>query len=369
MKNSGMAMTTAALLAAFTSCSGTSDTSLPSSGTGGVTRVFGEGGTVRNVAGGESHVDRTGRGGAFMGHGPGSAGDHIVVSEGTGGVLTTRDASADGGASRSGAMDRGPAKDGASVGAEVSGATDGARDGAGAARGLGGADGASARAKPPCLKDPSQVAMLGDSYVAAPSYIGAAIVSAAVADGSLASGQSYQDLSVPGTTVNSGQIPSQLDSALAKYPKLKTYITDGCGNDIIQSLVCLAPGSDQNSDCTDIIQECITNFRTMGKKAKAAGVTDVIMFQYPDNVPIGGADILRYGVEEGKKAAAEMSTADFRVYLVDTAPLMKDHPDWYVDGLIHVDSNGAKLIGDTIYDLMKDNCIAQPENLGCCQAW
>ncbi len=174
---------------------------------------------------------------------------------------------------------------------------------------------------------------------------------------------------MPGTTVNSGQIPGQLDSALAKYPKLKTVITDGCGNDIIQSVVCLAAGSDQNSACTDIIDNCVAKFRAMGEKAKAAGVTDSIIFQYPDNVPVGGADILRYGVAQGKKVAAEMTTADYRVYLVDTAPLMKDHPDWYVDALIHVNSDGAKLIADAIYKLMKDHCIAQPESSGCCQPW
>ncbi len=252
-------------------------------------------------------------------------------------------------------------------------ATGGGRQATGGGTATGGGrqatGGGTASVKPPCLKDPNQVAMTGDSYVAAPSYIGKAIVAAALADRALASGQSYQDLSVPFTTINSGQIPSQLDSALTKYPKLKTLITDGCGNDIIFSVVCLAAGSDKNSACTDIIKGCITNFEAMGQKAKAAGATDVIIFQYPDNVPIGGADILKYGVEEGKKSAAAMTTADFRTYLVDVAPLMKDHPDWYSDALIHVNSSGAKLIGDAIYKLMKDNCIAQPESSGCCQPW
>lgn len=265
---------------------------------------------------------------------------------GDGGQATRRDAGADG-----------------SVGSDAGNASDAGKADAG------GANDAGDRVKPPCLKDPKQVAMLGDSYVAAPSFIGPAIVSAAVSDGALAPGQSYQDLSFPGTTVNSGQIPGQLDSALASYPKLKTVILDGCGNDIIQSIICLVPGADQISACTDIINNCIARFRAMGEKAKAAGATDSIIFQYPDNVPIGGADILRYGVEQGKRVAAEMTTADYRVYLVDTAPLMKDHPDWYVDGLIHVDSRGAKLIGDAIYELMKDHCIAQPESSGCCQPW
>lgn len=309
--------------------------------------------------------------------------DNLGDDAGSGGNTVVRDAGRDGGSVKADAgqgKDSGQAADGGV--ADVGGSTGGGDAGpvgtdAGSVRVDAGqaTDGSVADAgklptvKPPCLKDPNQVAMLGDSYVAFPSYIGPAIVSAAVTDGALASGKSYLDLSVPGATVNSGQIPGQLDSALARYPKLKTVITDGCGNDIIQSVVCLSPGSDQNSTCTGIIDNCVAKFRAMGDKAKAAGVTDSIIFQYPDNVPIGGADILRYGVAQGKKVAAEMTTADYRVYLVDTAPLMKDHPDWYVDAVIHVNSNGAKLIGDAIYKLMKDHCIAQPESSGCCQPW
>jgi hypothetical protein len=309
--------------------------------------------------------------------------DNVGDDAGSGGSTGGRDAGRDGGSVKVDAgqgRDSGQAADGGV--ADVGGSTGGGDVGtvgtdAGSVRSDAGqaTDGSVAdagrlpTAKPPCLKNPNQVAMLGDSYVAAPSYIGRAIVSAAIADGALASGQSYQDLSVPGTTVNSGQIPGQLDTALARNPKLKTVITNGCGNDIIQSVVCLAPGSDQISTCRDIIDNCVAKFRAMGEKAKAAGVTDSIIFQYPDNVPIGGADILRYGVEQGKKAAAEMTTADYRVYLVDVAPLMKDHPDWYLDAVIHVDSRGAKLIGDAIYELMKDHCIAQPESSGCCQPW
>jgi hypothetical protein len=118
-----------------------------------------------------------------------------------------------------------------------------------------------------------------------------------------------------------------------------------------------------------MVANIISTYKTMAAKAKAAGVTDTIYFLYPENVPIGGAEINHYSVIEGQKVAQEITTADFRGYLVDTAPLMKDHPTWYVDGLIHVNADGAKLIGDAIYKVMKDNCIAQPESRGCCAPW
>ena len=220
--------------------------------------------------------------------------------------------------------------------------------------------------RPPCLKSPRQVAMLGDSYVAAPSFIGQSIVAAAVADRALQSGQSYTDYSVPGTTLLSGQIPGQLDQALRAYPELKTVISDGGGNDIIGSVTCLNDGAAADRMCMMLVGQLIDAYKGMAMKAKAAGVTDFIIFLYPDNVPIGGADILRYSVKAGRELETQLTTPDFRVYLLDTAPLMKDHPTWYVDGLIHVNADGSKLIGDAVYKIMKDNCIAQPESSGCC---
>lgn len=202
----------------------------------------------------------------------------------------------------------------------------------------------------------------------APSWIGRAIAEAAVADGALQPGQTYADYSIGAATVLSGQIPGQLDRALADNPNVKTYIGTGCGNDIIGSLVCLMPGSTQNTTCTDIIARCSQAFMDMGDRAKAAGVTDSILFYYPDNVPGGGAEIAQYGAEEAAASSAALSTPEFRAYFVDTIPLMQSHPDWYLD-IIHVNAQGAQLIGDAIYQVMKDNCIAQPESSGCCEPW
>ena len=202
----------------------------------------------------------------------------------------------------------------------------------------------------------------------APSWVGRAVAEAAIADGALQPGESYADYSVPGATVLTGQIPGQLDRALADNPNVKTYIGTGCGNDVIASIVCLLPGSTQNAVCTDIIAQCTQAFMDMGERAQAAGVTDAIVFYYPDNVPGGGAEIAQYGAQEAAAATASYSTPEFRAYFVDSIPLMQSHPDWYAD-LIHVNADGAKLIGDAIYQIMKDNCIAQPESSGCCEPW
>jgi hypothetical protein len=245
----------------------------------------------------------------------------------------------------------------------------------GVVAGSGGGDvggtGGTVDIRPPCLKDPSQVVLLGDSYMNAPAYVGRAIVAAAVADGALRPGQTYKDYSDPGTLVTDGAIPGQLDRALRENPNVKTYIATGCGNDILIGgavLGCLFDGASTNPVCTEIIAMCTQAFKDMAIKASAVGVTDAIVFYYPDNVPGGGGDIARYGSQAAAEGVAEVSTPEFRAYFVDSIPLLKDHPDYFSD-LIHVDQRGAKLIGDAVYQVMKDHCIAQPESSGCCEPW
>jgi hypothetical protein len=243
---------------------------------------------------------------------------------------------------------------------------------AGTGGGGDGGTGGTVDIRPPCLKDPSQVVTLGDSYMNMPSWIGREIAAAAVADGALQPGQTYRDYSAPGTMVVDGVIPGQLDRALADNPGgVKTYIVDGCGNDVmILGLLagCLGAGASTNAFCTDIIAQCTQAFIDMGDRAKAAGVTDAIVFTYPDNVPGGGAEIAQYGVEQGKTATAGYSTPVFRAYFIDTIAIMQGHTDWYQD-IIHVDQRGAQAIAQAIYKVMKDNCIAQPESSGCCEPW
>jgi hypothetical protein len=333
------------LVLLIAACSGDDDDT--SAGIGGTSLV------------GETTGSVTGLGGA----GGTTAGSGGATLAGSGGAKPT---GSGGGVAGSGGAGSGGAKSGGGgATAGSSGAVAGSSGAIAGTNGAGGTGGMTTN-KPPCLTNPDQVAMLGDSYVAAPSFIGPAIVEAAIADGALQAGQSYKDYSVPGTLMLNGQIPGQMDQALADNPDLQTIITDGGGNDIIGSVVCLADGSTQNPDCVKIVTDIVDMMQDMAAKAKAAGVTDIIYFLYPDNVPIGGAEILSYAVEEGEKLVQELMAPDFRVYLVDTRPIMKDHPDWYVDLLIHVNADGAKLIAEEIYRVMKTHCIAQPPSSGCC---
>ncbi len=229
--------------------------------------------------------------------------------------------------------------------------------------------------KPPCLRNPSQVVALGDSYVSLPVVLIPRVEALAIAGGALGSGQHYRDYSAPGTTLGSpafpGSIPPQWDAAKADDGDIQTIIMDGGGNDIIASIEsifagCLDPGARQNPTCTGIIQGAMNMVRQLASDAKSRGVHDVVYFLYP-HVPIGGDEILDYSVEEAKKMAAEVSTSTFRVHLIDTRAAFEGHPEYFGLDPVHANDAGGEEIAKLIWQTMKNQCIAQPASSGCCQ--
>jgi hypothetical protein len=229
-------------------------------------------------------------------------------------------------------------------------------------------------AKPACLKKPSQLVAIGDSYVALPVVLIPKVEALATAAGALMSGQHYRDYSAPGTTLGSpsapGSIPPQWDMAKSVDPDIKVVIMDGGGNDILANTDsifggCLDPGASKIKTCTDIIQGAIGMARKLAMDAKAAGVQDVIYFLYP-HVPVGGDEILDYSVDEGKKMAAEVTTDTFRVHLLDTRGVFMGHAEYFDLDPIHANEAGAQQIAKLVWDTMKSKCIAQPMSSGCC---
>jgi hypothetical protein len=240
---------------------------------------------------------------------------------------------------------------------------------------IGAEGGTQSAIKPLCLKKPSQVVALGDSYVGAPVMLIPKVEALAVMGGALMSGQHYRDYGAPGTTLGSpevpGSIPPQWDAAKRADMDIKTVIMDGGGNDIIASIEsifngCLDPGSTKIMACTSIIQGAMNMVRKMAMDMKAAGVQDVIYFLYP-HVPIGGDEILDYSVDEARKMTSEISTDSFRVHLVDTRATFMGHPEYFDIDPVHANDTGAQEIAKLVWQTMKTKCIAQPASSGCCQ--
>jgi len=234
--------------------------------------------------------------------------------------------------------------------------------------GGGDAVGASAQ-KPPCLKRPSEVVAVGDSYVAAPVTLVPKLVQLAIADGALMQGDTYRDYAIPGATVDTpqgaGTIPPQWTQAKQADSDVKFVIMDGGGNDILGSVTCIAAGSNMNATCTGIVQRVSGVIKTMMDDMKATGVTEVIYLLYP-HPPIGGADIDDYAVSQAQDMCAQMTTSSFGCHVVDTRMAFQGHSEYFSADPIHPNATGSQVIAQLVWDAMKSNCVAQPASSGCC---
>lgn len=269
--------------------------------------------------------------GATSGPGTTATGTGGMGPGGTGGSAT-------GSTSGSGGASTGQASSSASGG--EAGGTGGETSGTGGeTSGTGGETGE-------CVKGQTkgnQVAVIGESFIAATHGITQQIEKQAKANGSLAEGERYIDNSVSGTTLANDQIPSQYRKA-AENGMIKYVLMDGGGND------CLLRG-----DGDGALAAAESLFETMAED----NVEKVLYFFYPD--PIGSnfsslkscLDTLRPKM----KALCDGLTAP-KCYWLDLRPVWNGHNDYTQDG-IHPTSAGSIATGDAVWEAMKTSCVAQ----------
>jgi lysophospholipase L1-like esterase len=200
------------------------------------------------------------------------------------------------------------------------------------------------------------VVAIGDSYVGAPVFLLPKVEALAIAEGALASGESYRDYSIPGTTMDTpegaGTIPPQWTAAKEADPDIHAVIMAGGGNDILASLMCIAEGSDTNPTCTAIIDRVAAVVETMYADMEATGVSDIVYFFYP-NVPGGGHDILDYSIRKSRAELAAHTSATFRVHLIDTRPAFDGHPEYFGTDPIHANQTGAQRLAELVWATMQ----------------
>jgi lysophospholipase L1-like esterase len=235
--------------------------------------------------------------------------------------------------------------------------------------------------KPPCLEKPSQVVILGDSYVIAypDTLLEPRIEALARADGALGSDETYRNYAVPGTSMGNGQIPSQFnDTAMAADPDIETVIMDGGGNDVLLGpSQCKEPGSSQDQTCKDVVQKGIDVAIELYKNMAEAGVKDVVYFFYPHIID-GGLfsgtkpnEILDYSyplIEANCDDAEARLAGKLKCHFIDLRTPFEGHTADYINAFdgVHPTAAGADVIAEEIWNTMKSNCIAQPTSKGCC---
>ena len=289
-----------------------------------------------------------------------------------------------GGSSGTAATGGSPGAGGGTAGA--GGAAPGGAGGGSASGGSAGMGGTHPADKPPCLKDASQIVLIGDSYINWVSHT-------FPTDINEVSMLNIEDFAIGGTSMGSGGlglISPQFDTALKTHPNIIAAIMDGGGNDVLvpdtttfpRGGDCKMMGAMSTSipDCQKIVEKAIDAgtklFLTMADK----GVKDVLFFFYPHvptNTLVGGTDpngMLDYAlpkIQASCDGAYQTSiTANpqkpIRCHFLSLVPVFEGHMDYFAATDIHPNPMGSKAMAAAVWAKMKQDCVAQPASSGCC---
>jgi hypothetical protein len=193
----------------------------------------------------------------------------------------------------------------------------------------------------------NQVAVIGESFIAATHGITQEIEKQAKANGSLGASEHYVDNSVSGTLLSGSDanaIPNQYKKA-AQGGMIKYVLMDGGGNDCLQA---------NNGDAALSAAQAL--FPTMAKD----GVEKVVYFFYPDPLGSFASGTLKTCLDALRpkmKALCDGLTAP-KCYWMDLRTVWNGHSEFTQDG-IHPTSPGSVATGGAIWDVMKANCVAQ----------
>jgi lysophospholipase L1-like esterase len=239
-------------------------------------------------------------------------------------------------------------------------------------------------AKPPCLANPSDGVIIGDSYIT--GFLSPAFQPAL---GALyAAANQFRNYAVAGTSMATGgigTIPPQLDQAIRANPTMKLAIMSGGGNDILlcDSIkyagcadTCKMAGSSKQKVCTDIVNTALTASEQLLMRMADAGVKDIVYFFYPHITASGGGykEILDYSSPLAKascETARARSGGKVTCHFIDLIPPFAaaggdlNAANFALDG-IHPSQAGQNIIAREVWAVMQDHCLGQPSSAGCC---
>jgi hypothetical protein len=257
-------------------------------------------------------------------------------------------------------------------------------------------------APPSCMKGqvtPSEVVMLGDSYMAATNgNVGANIVADAQMAGALPAGKTYREYYIAGAAVNNGagqlNIPYQYDSmakvdATVANPKdIKVVIMDGGGNDVlIDQRSCLTDANmaalQADTACQNAVMNAGNAMEKLWKEMATDGVKQIVYYFYPHLDTAGGGFLTTPapGVnlvdDEGATAYQKLccgssftptttnntctgNVLGLQCTFIDTRPAFEGHAtDWIQADKVHPNPMGSMEIANMTWAAMVANCVAQ----------
>ena len=192
----------------------------------------------------------------------------------------------------------------------------------------------------------NEVLWIGDSWVGVPNGIQRKRVQElARAANAIGVNEEYVDRSASATTLS--QIVTQYNTQRLGTTKVKVLIMDGGTWDLY-----LSGGA--NSTIADVVN---TFKLFMGDVTSHGTVLHVIYFLVPRLSLVPGIADLKPGLEQ---ACTTTNPQLVPCHFLDLQRIWDGHPD-YTDSIsnIQASEDGARAIGDAIWKIMQDNCIAQ----------
>jgi hypothetical protein len=186
-----------------------------------------------------------------------------------------------------------------------------------------------------------QVLWIGDSWIDVPGAQRTTVRDLARAAGTIGPNEDYTDMSAAGALMS--QIASQYSSAEATSIKVKVLLMDGGGFDLI-----LANGS-----AATVASVVSTFTQLLSTVASDGTVQQIVYFLVPELPSVPGVAALRPGMEQACSASA------VPCYFLDLQTLWSGHPEYTASGNVFASDAGAVALGQAIWALMQDHCVAQ----------
>ena len=215
--------------------------------------------------------------------------------------------------------------------------------GQGAGRAGAGSGGSGDCSPEPVLAD--EVLWIGDTWILIPGTQHTRVRDLARVAGALGPNEDYVNVSAP--SVDMAAIAQQYRTRESGPTKVKVIIMDGGTWDPIAAQA-------KGDPIAPAIDTAISNFQGfLSEVARDGTVKHVVYFLVPELSTVPGVATMRPRLQQ---ACADSTVP---CHFLDLQPLWLGHPEYTAPDGIQSSEAGARVIADSIWAIMQDNCIAQ----------
>jgi hypothetical protein len=188
----------------------------------------------------------------------------------------------------------------------------------------------------------NQVVWIGDSWVTIPGNQVTQVEQSAQAAGAIGPGDAYTVDAKDGTSM--AQIATEYTAQQMTTTPAKVLIMDGGTLDTFM-----------NNTSATVSAVAMTFQQLLTTVAKDGTVTAIIYYLMPDLPAITGVQALRPLLQQ------ECEASTIPCYFLDLTPLWTGHSEYTntVSGIDFPSQAGAAVIGNAIWSIMQEHCIAQ----------